>query len=173
MTGRIESILGRVVTVQTPGGPARVLLAENTRMERDALGSAADLKPGQFVGALQTPGGPASSIRLYATGPSMPRAGIVPVVGSRLGQVTAFGSVVTLQFGGLLLNTGGETRTVTLPAGVEILKPAPADATALGVGTSIIANGTLGSDGVLSAAAVRITGAAPPARASTPAATGR
>jgi hypothetical protein len=78
--------------------------------------------------------------------------------------VTAFGSVVTLQFGGLLLNTGGATMTVTLPAGVEILKPAPADASALAVGTQIIATGTMSAADVLTASAVRITGVARPAR---------
>ena len=38
--------------------------------------------------------------------------------------MTTFGSIVALQFGGLLLNAGGKTTTVTLPNTVEILKPA-------------------------------------------------
>jgi hypothetical protein len=162
--GRVESIIGQEVTVKTASGNARVRLAQRARFDRDALGTATDLKPGQFVGAVQTLGGPASSVRLYVTGPSTPRPGVVPLIGSRTGQVTTFGSVVTLQFGGLLLNTGGATTTVTLPAGVEILKPAPADASALAVGAQIIATGTMSSDNVLSATAVRITTDARPGR---------
>ena len=162
--GRVESIIGQEVTVKTASGNARVRLAPRARFDRDALGTATDLKPGQFVGAVQTLGGPASSVRLYVTGPSTPRPGVVPLIGSRTGQVTTFGSVVTLQFGGLLLNTGGATTTVTLPAGVEILKPAPADASALAVGAQIIATGTMSSDNVLTATAVRITTDARPGR---------
>jgi hypothetical protein len=164
VAGRVESIIGMDVTVKSPAGLARVRLAERARVDRDALGTATDLKPGQFVGAVQQLGGPASSVRLYATGPSTPRAGIVPMIGSRNGQVTTFGSVVTLQFGGLLLNTGGATTTVTLPAGVEILKPAPADTSALAVGAQIIATGTMSGENVLLATAVRITGEARPGR---------
>lgn len=164
VAGRIESIVGQDVMVKSPSGSARVRLAERVRVDRDALGTATDLKPGQFVGAIQTLGGPASSIRLYVTGPSTPRPGIVPLIGSRNGQVTTFGSVVTLQFDGLLLNTGGETTTVTLPAGVEILKPAPADSSALAVGSQIIATGTMASETVLAATAVRITSEARPGR---------
>ena len=163
-SGRVESIIGRDISVKSPSGTQRVRLAERARVDRDALGTATDLKPGQFVGAVQTLGGPASSIRLYATGPSTPRPGIVPIIGSRNGQVTAFGSVVTLQFGGLLLNTGGETTTITLPAGVEILKPAPADPSALAVGSQVIATGTVSGENILTATAVRITGEARPGR---------
>jgi hypothetical protein len=164
VAGRVESIIGTDITVKSPAGLARVRLAERARVDRDALGTATDLKPGQFVGAVQQLGGPATSVRLYATGPSTPRAGIVPMIGSRNGQVTTFGSVVTLQFGGLLLNTGGATTTVTLPAGVEILKPAPADASALAVGAQVIATGTMSTENILMATAVRITGEARPGR---------
>jgi hypothetical protein len=164
VSGRIESIVGPVLNVKTAAGMVRVRLGERSRVDRDALGTQDDLKPGRFVGVLQTPGGPAASIRLYATGPSMPQPGIVPVVGSRTGQVTSFGSVVTLQFGGVLLNTGGATTTITLPSGVAILKPAPTDASALAVGTPIIATGTMAGDDLLMASAVRITGEARTAR---------
>jgi hypothetical protein len=162
IAGRVESIVGQDVAIKAPSGTVRMKLAPRVRIDRDSLGGTADLKPGQFVGAVQTLGGPASSVRLYATGPSTPRPGIVPMVGSRNGQVTTFGSVVTLQFGGLLLNTGGETTTVTLPAGVEILKPAQADASVLAVGAQIIATGTMGADDLLTASAVRVTTAARP-----------
>ncbi|MGE3267378.1 MAG: hypothetical protein AB7P40_01430 [Chloroflexota bacterium] len=162
IAGRIESIAGNQATISTPGGMVTVRLSDGVRVERDMRGNDADLKPGQFVGALHLPGGPASVIRLYNTGPSMPRAGVVPVVGSREGQVTTFGQVVNLQFGGLLLNTGGQTQNVTLPSGVEVLKSGPADPSMLKVGTSVIASGALGADGTVAAKAVRVTGSAPP-----------
>ncbi|MGE3910560.1 MAG: hypothetical protein AB7K36_14460, partial [Chloroflexota bacterium] len=75
---------------------------------------------------------------------------------------TTFGQVVNLQFGGLLLNTGGQTQNVTLPSGVEVLKSGPADPSMLKVGTSVIASGALGADGTVAAKAVRVTGSAPP-----------
>ena len=164
VAGRVESIVGPVVMIKSASGSSQIKLADRARVDRDALGTTTDLRPGQFVGAVQTLGGPASSVRLYAMGPSTPRPGIVPPMGSRTGQVTTFGSVVTLQFGGLLLNTGGETTTVTLPAGVEILKPAQAAPSALAIGAQIIATGAMSADNVLAATAVRITGGARPGR---------
>jgi hypothetical protein len=164
VTGRIESIAGPVLKVKTTTGVEQVRLAGGARVERDAIGSPNDLKPGQFVGVIHAPSGPASSIRLYTTGPSMPRPGIVPMVGSRVGQVTTFGSIVKLQFGGLLLNTGGETTSVTLPSNVEILKPAPSGSSELAVGAQVMATGPVASDSTLVATAVRVTGEARPGR---------
>ena len=115
-------------------------------------------RPGQFVGIVHLPSGPADAIRLYATSPSMPRPGIAPVVGSRTGQVTTFGTIVTLEFGGLLLNTGSQTTTVTLPAGVPILRPTSQGSSDLAVGTQVVATGPIDDDGSLVATAVRVTG---------------
>jgi hypothetical protein len=157
ISGRIESIVGPMLKIQTPVGPQGVRLAERARVERDAMGSMADLKPGQFVGIIHLPSAPADAVRLYATNPSMPRPGIAPVVGSRNGQVTTYGSIVKLEFGGLLLNTGGQTTTVTLPSGVPILRPA-SGASDLAVGTQVLATGPVESDGSLVATAVRVTG---------------
>lgn len=164
VAGRIESLDGPLMTVQTEAGLSNVRVSERARLERDMPGTEADLKPGQFVGVLHTPGGPATSIRLYATGPSMPAPGVVPMVGSRVGQVTTFGSIVGLQFGGLLLNAGGQTTAVTLPNGVEILRPAPADPAVLGVGAQVIAMGPQTAESTVDATAVRVTGAARPGR---------
>jgi hypothetical protein len=94
----------------------------------------------------------------------MPRLGIVPMVGSRLGQVTTFGSVVGLQFGGLVLNAGSLTTAVTLPNTVEILKPAPSAPNDLRVGAQIIATGPVNADGTLVATGVRMTGQSRPDR---------
>lgn len=161
VNGKIEGAVGSTLTVRTETGQARVHLENGARIERDTSGSAADLKPGQFIGVLQLPGGPAMSIRLYNTGASMPPAGIIPMIGSRVGQVTTFGTIVGLQFGGLQLNAGSQTISVTLPNTVEIMKPAPATAADLGAGAQIIASGPLAADGTVNATAVRVT-AAPP-----------
>lgn len=163
VAGRVESIAGQILTVSTPVGTKRVKMSQGAKVERDAMGTAADLRSGQFVGMLHQPGGPATSVRLYTTGPSMPRPGVVPMAGSRVGQVTTFGQIVNLQFGGVLLNTGGETATVTLPNNVEILKPAPASASDVAVGSQIIATGVTMPDEVLGAMSIRVTRAAPPA----------
>ena len=163
VSGKIESIVGSTVRLQTSTGAHEMQLAKSARVERDALGSAADLKPGQFVGVAHVPSGPADSVRLYARGASMPLPGIAPVVGSRSGQVTTFGSVVSLQFGGLLLNTGSQTTTVSLPSGVPILRPAPQGSSALDVGAQVIATGPIDDDGAFVATAVRVIGEARPA----------
>ncbi len=157
VSGRIEKVDGTELTVQTPTGPQKVKLGQGARVERDALGSADDLKPGQFVGVNQIPNGPASTVRLYATGPSMPKAGIVPMLGTRLGHVTTYGSVVALQFGGLLLKTDTDTTNVTLPNTVEILRPVPVSAADLAVGQQVIVTGVQTGEDSLEAAAVRIT----------------
>lgn len=162
IVGKIESITGPLLKIQTPAGLQRVRLAEQARVEREAMGATADLKPGQFVGILHLPSGPADAVRLYATGPSMPRPGIAPMVGSRSGQVTTFGSIVKLEFGGLLLNTGSQTTMVTLPSGVPILRPAPQNSPDLAVGTQVIASGPIDPDGSLVATSVRVTGEARP-----------
>jgi len=158
IVGKIESIAGPLLKIQTPSGSQGILLAERACVEREALGSTADLKPGQFVGILHLPSGPADAIRLYATNPSMPRPGIAPMVGSRSGLVTTFGSIVKLELGGLLLNTGSQTTMVTLPSGVPILRPAPQGPSELAVGTQVVASGPIDPDGSLVATAVRVTG---------------
>jgi hypothetical protein len=162
VAGRIESIVGKSLLVDTAAGKSRVRLAENARIDRDAIGSPADLKPGLFVGVLHAPSGPAKSVRLYAAGPSIPRSGVVPMVGSRQGQVTTFGSIIALQFGGLVLNAGGATTTVTLPNTVEILKPVTSQSAELAAGAQIIATGPLTGDGTVVATGIRVTA---PARA--------
>jgi hypothetical protein len=164
VAGKIESIDGAVLTVQTQAGSQQVRLAERARVDGDALGSSADLKPGQFVGIAHAPGGPADVVRLYTTGPSMPSPGVVPVVGSRVGQMTTFGSIVKLEFGGVLLNTGSQTTAVTLPNGVEILRPVQQARSDLAVGTQVLATGSLDDDGALVATALRVTGDARPRR---------
>jgi hypothetical protein len=91
----------------------------------------------------------------------MPAAGIVPMVGSRIGQVTTFGKIVALQFGGMAMNTGSQTTTVTIPSNVEVLKPAPGTMADAGAGAQIIATGPLAADGTIYATAIRVTAAAP------------
>jgi hypothetical protein len=162
IAGKIESIAGSMLKVQTPAGAQGVRLADRAKVERDALGGVADLKPGQFVGVVHIPGGAADVVRLYATGPSMPRPGVAPLVGSRTGQVTTFGSVVKLEFGGVVLNTGSQTTTVTLPNGVPILRPTSQGSQDLAIGTQVIATGSVEPDGSVVATAVRVTGEARP-----------
>jgi hypothetical protein len=164
VAGKIENVAGRSLLVETASGKARVRVADNVRVDRDALGSPSDLKPGMFVGVLHAMAGPATSVRIYPTGPSMPRPGVVPMAGSRVGQVTTFGSIIALQFGGMLLNTGGETTTVTLPGTVEILRPAGSAATELVAGAQIIASGTVTGDGTVVATGVRVTAPSQPVR---------
>jgi hypothetical protein len=164
VVGRVESIVGRSLLLDTADGKARVRLADGVRIDRDALGSPADLKPGLFVGVLHAPSGPATSIRLYPTGPSMPRPGVVPMAGTRVGQVTTFGSIVSLQFGGLLVNAGGTTTTVTLPNTVEILKPATSASEELAAGAQVIVTGPVTGDGTIVATGVRVTSPARPDR---------
>jgi hypothetical protein len=157
--GKIEAVVGPTLTLETAEGKAKMTLKDNAKVERDARGSVADLKPGQYVGVLQMPNGPATLIRLYATGPSMPRPGTVPVAGSRLGEIMTFGTIVTLQFGGLLLNASSQTVTIGLPNGIEVLKPAPSAPSDLAVGGNVIATGPVSDDGTLSAMAVRLVAA--------------
>jgi hypothetical protein len=164
VSGKIESIVGKSILLETADGKARVRLADGVRIEHDILGSAADLKAGRFVGVLHAPSGPATSVRLYTTGPSMPRPGVIPMAGSRVGQVTTFGSIVALQFGGLLMHTGIDTTTVTLPGTVEVLKPAPAGAADLTAGLSVVATGPINGDGTLVATGIHLTGQSRPDR---------
>jgi hypothetical protein len=162
VSGRIESISGSTMLVRTETGQeAHVPLQPGARIDRDTPGTAADLKPGQFVGVLQRPSGPAVSVRLYDTNPAMPPPGMVPMVGSRIGQVTTFGTIVSLQFGGLVLNIGSQTTPVAIPNEVEILKAARGTVADAGVGAQIIATGPLAADGSINATAIRVTAAAP------------
>lgn len=164
VAGPVASVAGQMLTVQTRGGPKQVRLSTQTRVEGEERGSLADLRPGQFVGAVQAPGGPARLVRLYNPGPSTPRAGVVPMLGAEQGQVTAFGSIVSLQPGGMVVHTGGQTTAVRLPADVEVLRPAPATTASIGVNAQVIASGVPSSDGALLATGLRVTGEGPLAR---------
>lgn len=164
VAGPVESVADRTIVVRTPAGSKRVQVREQARIEGEGRGVAADLKPGLFVGAILTPGGPTSTVRVYTPGPSMPQAGVVPMVGAQLGKLTAFGSIVTLRSGAMVLNTGGETTSVPLPGTVEVLLPVPASASNLAVGTHVLASGVMMADGTLAASALRVTSEGPLAR---------
>jgi hypothetical protein len=157
VSGPIERVNGSIFMVKTATGSRRVQLPEQARLEREGRGRVEDLRPGEVVGAVQAPGGPATTIRLYSKGPGMPRPGIVPMLGAQLGQVTTFGTVIALQSGGLLVNTGGASMPILLSGGVEVLKPVQAAARDLTVGATVTATGLPGPDGVLVASSVRLT----------------
>jgi hypothetical protein len=164
VSGPIESVSGSTIVVKTSDGSRRVQLPEQARVEREGRGRMEDLRPGEVVGVVQAPGGPATTIRLYSKGPGMPQPGIVPMLGPQLGQVTTFGTVIAMQGGGLLVNTGGASVPIMLSGAPEVLKPVKAGQTDLTVGSTVTATGSPGADGALVASSVRLTAEGPLAR---------
>jgi len=157
VSGSVDSIVGETIVLRGSSGLQKVKLSDSARLEREGLGRLDDLLPGSLVGVVQAPGGPADTVRLYSKGQGMPRPGIVPMVGASQGHVTVFGTIVTMQFGGMLVNTGTETMSITLPPGITVLKPLKAGLPDLAKGTPVIATGNIGADGVLTAASMRLT----------------
>lgn len=49
LTGTIEKVEGDTITVNTPRGPIRATLGQNTLIQKSSLGSPNDLQPGQRV----------------------------------------------------------------------------------------------------------------------------
>ena len=164
VSGAIDTVAGRGVVVRSAEGSQQVLVPDGARLERESHGQVSDLRPGDVVGVWRQPNGPALSVRVYSQGQGMPRPGIVPMTGARLGQIAVFGKVVAFQGNSILVNSGAETTSIPLPSNVEVLEPATASLSDLAVGASFTATGNLGPDGVLTATAARLTSDASPAR---------
>jgi hypothetical protein len=164
VTGAIDKVAGRGVLVRSADGSQQVLVPDGARLERESRGRVSDLRPGDMVGVWRQPNGPALSVRVYSQGQGMPRPGIVPMTGARLGQIAVFGKIVAFQGNSIVVNSGAETTSIALPGGVEVLKPAAASLSDLAVGASLTATGNLGADGVLTATAARLTAGVLPAR---------
>ncbi|MCC6176912.1 MAG: hypothetical protein IT305_16505 [Chloroflexi bacterium] len=164
VSGPIEAVAGRALTVHTEGGPRAVVLADDLSIEGEVSGSTADLRAGMLAAVVQRPGGPAEIVRVFRPGPGAPTPGSVPLVGARQGQIATFGTVVSRTFDGLTLRMSGTARSVPVPNDVPVYLPAPTTAGALVPGTSIVASGSRASNGELTATDVRIVSDLPVAR---------
>ncbi len=165
VSGTIDSINGRNLTVTTNTGAKQIQLAENATIEQEGKGTVSDLLPGLGVGVTGKPdsngGLTAVSIRVFPQASGTPRSGQFQMTGANQGNVMTNSVIESFDGSKLVLNAAGQRYTIDVPSGTEVIKPVPTTLNALQQGTRVLAAGTLGSDGALRATSINIMGAPP------------
>jgi hypothetical protein len=164
VSGTVDAIDGRVLTVNTNTGAKHVQVAEDARIEQEGKGTLADLLPGLGVGVTGKPEGSgvtAESIRIFPAALGTPRPGQFPMNGANQGNLMTNSVIESFDGSKLVLNAGGQRYEIAVPAGTEVLKPVPAAFSALAPGTRVLATGTPGADGTLRAVTVNLMGSPP------------
>jgi len=162
VSGAIDSISGRTLTVSTNTGPKQVSLTEDARIEQEGKGTVSDLMPGLGVGVTGKPEGntlTAVSIHIFPAALGAPRGGQFPMTGANQGNLMTNSVIESFDGSQLVLNTAGQRYEIAVPAGTEVLKPVPATLNALAPGTRVLAAGMVGADGSLRATSIDIQGA--------------
>jgi hypothetical protein len=164
VSGDVDAVDGRVVSVSTNTGVRRVRVAENASILIEGKGSGEDLKAGVLVGITGKPDGTAVVVRLFPPG-IVPKPSQFPMGGPQAGNIMTNASVVSFDGTALVVDLGGERATITVPPEAQIVKPVPSTFAEIKPGTRIIAVGTPDGD-VLAATTVTIVTQPPVIRAS-------
>jgi hypothetical protein len=161
VSGPIDSIAGRVLTVVTNTGPKQVEVPESARIEQEGKGALADLRPGLSVGITGRPDGTARSIRIFPVALGTPRPGQFPMAGPEQGNLMTNAVVESFDGQTLAVLAAGTRFQLAVPPETEILKPLPASFADLAAGKRVLATGALGADGTLLATSVNLVGPPP------------
>ena len=162
VTGPIDSIAGRVLTIATSTGPRQVQVPEAARIEQEGRGGLADLRPFLSVGITGQPDGTAKSIRIFPAALGTPRPGQIPMTGPEQGNIMTNAVIESFDGRVLIVTAAGSRFQITVPPETEILKPVPASFADLEPGKRLIATGTLSADNTLVASTVNLLGPPPP-----------
>jgi hypothetical protein len=161
VSGEIDSIDGRVLSVSTQTGLRKVRVSDNATILIEGKGAPEDLKPGALVAITGKPDGTALIVRFFPPGIS-PKPSQFPMSGAQAGNIMTNANIVSFDGKGLVVDFGGEKQTITVLPETQIVKPVPSTFSELKPGVRVTAFGTPDGD-ALSAQTVTI--AAQPAGA--------
>jgi hypothetical protein len=162
VSGPIDSIAGRELTVATNTGSRQVQVPESARIEQEGTGTVADLRPGLSVGITGRPDGTARSIRIFPAALGTPRPGQIPMSGPEQGNIMTNAVIESFDGQTLVVSAAGSSFRIAVPPEAEVLKPIPVSFADLAAGKRVIATGTVSPDGTLVAATVNLLGPPPP-----------
>ena len=163
VTGEVDSVDGRIVSVSTNTGVRRVDVPEGVQVQQEGRGAPSDLQPGSLVGVTGRPDGTALVVRIFPPGIT-PNPGQFPMGGPQAGNIMTNARIDSFDGRVLTLDLGGQKAVITVPPEAEIVKPLPADFGDIQPGKRVAAFGTLGAD-VLRAQAITILTQPPVIRA--------
>ena len=170
--GTVEKLEGAVATVKTAEGQSVTLkLAPNVSISAVVKISAADIKPGSFIGAGARPkaDGSLSAIQIYVFPEALRGTGEGHRDWSAMPQTTMTNATVAETVSAVngpeltLKYKDGEKKLVIGPD-ANIITTVPAEAADLKVGTELVATATKNEDGTFATARVTVgkNGVAPP-----------
>ncbi|MDP8923671.1 MAG: hypothetical protein M3O34_12420, partial [Chloroflexota bacterium] len=163
VSGEVDSVEGRVVTVATNTGVRRVRVPESVQVSQEGVGTTADLQPGALVGVTGRPDGTAVVVRLFPPGIT-PKPDQFPMGGAQAGNVMTNARIDAFDGRVLTLDLGGQKVMITVPPEAQVVKPIPAGFAGIQPGKRVIAVGAPNGD-VLEAQAVTILTQPPVQRA--------
>jgi Domain of unknown function (DUF5666) len=164
VTGAIDAITGRTLTVTTPTGAKEVQLADDARIEKEGRGTLADLQPGLSVGITGRPDGAnltAVSIRIFPAAQGTPRPGQFPMTGANAGNVMTNSVIESFDGSTLTVSAAGQRFEIRVPSDAEVLKPVSATLGDLSTGTRVLAAGAAAPDGSFRATSINVVGLPP------------
>ena len=160
VSGVVVDLVDGRATVSTNTGPATIQVNENTRYEKQGLGTLGDIQPNQYVAVTGRPtadGQVAVQVRVFpvlqATVPARVNS---PMDGPNTGNLMTNAIVESFANGRLTVRAAGQTVSIDTAPDTEVLRPEPATAADLIEGRRLVAMGILGADGVLQAALVNL-----------------
>jgi hypothetical protein len=163
VSGDVDAVDGRVVSVATNTGVRKVRVADNASVLIEGKGTDQDLKPGAMVGITGKPDGTAVAVRLFPPG-VVPKPSQFPMGGAQVGNIMTNASIVSFDGKALVVDLGGEKPTITVVPDTQIVKPVPSTFAEIKPGTRILAVGMMDGD-LLAATTVTILTAPPVTRA--------
>jgi hypothetical protein len=163
LAGTVKSVDAQHLVLATGSGDVDLRLTPKTRVMAQARASAADIKPGTYLGTANVTDaagqGRATEVHVMPSGPNvhsvmnadqhlMMTNGHVTAVAK-----TAKGEAFDVDYG------AGKPQHVVLPAGVPVTRLAQADLGAVKAGAKVDALAVPGADGKLTAAFIAVRGA--------------
>jgi hypothetical protein len=156
VSGDVDAVDGRIVSVATNTGVRKVRVADNAAVLIEGKGGPEDLKPGAMVGITGKPDGTAVVVRLFPPG-IVPKPSQFPMGGAQAGNVMTNASIVSFDGKALVVDMGGEKPTITVPPEAQIVKPTPSTFAEIKPGTRIIAVGNPEGDMVAATTVTIVT----------------
>lgn len=172
VSGEVDIIDGRTVTVATNTGWRKVDVPDSATILTEGKGTTADLVAGALVGVTGTPDGTALIVRLFPPGVN-PRTGQFPMNGAQAGNVMTNAKIDGFDGKMLALDFAGQKASIAVLPETEIVKPVPAAFSDITLGVRIQANGAVDGD-TLTARSVTLStlaqrpGRSPASAAATP-----
>ena len=145
VTGEVDSVEGRIVSIATNTGLRRVEVPEATPVQQEGRGGPADLQPGGLVGVTGRPDGTAVVVRILPQGIT-PKPEQFPMGGPQAGNVMTNARIDSFDGRILTLDLGGQNMPITVPPEAEIVKPLPATFADIQAGKRVAAFGTPAGD---------------------------